>query len=704
MKIKTVSLQNFFSHQVSTLNLENRGLLFVEGDNQDTGGSNAAGKSSIFDGIRWCLYGQVSRDISKSGVSRNGKGDCLVYTNLEVNNVDVKIYRYREHSTYGSKVLVYLNDVSQTLGKNSDTQEFINETLGIGDSGFCSAVMFPQGGTGFSSFTDGAQKDILDGILKTGRFSKAQERAKELAAKLYQQITGISAQITLAERDIKSRKQQLEQLLSSHEEFEKKKAREVQKLEDLFLQSSERPPTIDPKVAIELAQLNALPKVQDSKLTEYTQACIAIQNLDVSIAELSGQLAQIRVIEFGIVPAPPTKNSSDYDSEVRALTKRITEVNKLVGPNQSRIDQLTKDIAELNEGICPTCRQPINVASRTSATQTKTNERARLNIQIADLKKTLADAENELQNVQDMQTGAKIYEDWQDNQTKVKERDALQARKVRQQQQHITLQIKKQELENLNQEYSARITRINELHATQAEFEVDFHEWEDDLRATLKLINEEKAKVSPSLQAIEQLGLSNVITQLETGVKFQTAIKKELEYKVSVYEFWVKGFGNQGIRNYVIDNKLPYLNLKIAEYISYLTNDTANVHVSSQKQLASGESRDKISVAIQNPFGADGYGGSSGGERRRVDIATLFALGDLAALESNAQVELRLLDEPFESLDGPGNEQVVRLLNQLVVPRSKTVLVMSHDDQLKPLFQNSIRVVKKNGISRIEDN
>jgi len=146
----------------------------------------------------------------------------------------------------------------------------------------------------------------------------------------------------------------------------------------------------------------------------------------------------------------------------------------------------------------------------------------------------------------------------------------------------------------------------------------------------------------------------------------------------------------------------PFINERANCYMRELSNDTARIEIKTQKKIRSGEFRDKMDFKVTYPGGSELYAGKSGGEKRRADISILFALGDLAASRARAPVELRLLDEPFESLDALGCEQVVRLLRAHVLPRAKTILVMSHNEALKPLFEHRITVVKENGVSRIE--
>ena len=79
----------------------------------------------------------------------------------------------------------------------------------------------------------------------------------------------------------------------------------------------------------------------------------------------------------------------------------------------------------------------------------------------------------------------------------------------------------------------------------------------------------------------------------------------------------------------------------------------------------------------------------------------MFALGEIAASRSRSPIQLRLLDEPFDGLDALGAEQVVDVLKAKVVPKTGTVLVMTHDDNLKRLIDQRMVVVKEDGVSRL---
>jgi len=168
-------------------------------------------------------------------------------------------------------------------------------------------------------------------------------------------------------------------------------------------------------------------------------------------------------------------------------------------------------------------------------------------------------------------------------------------------------------------------------------------------------------------------------------------------------DFWVRGFGNRGVKSLLLSTVTPYLNERANLYMRELTNGKAAIQIGTQTRLKSGELRDRLSFKVVYPHGSDSYVSKSGGERRRADLAILFALGDLAASRSQVPVGLSILDEPFENLDAEGCEQVVRLLRKHVLPRARTILVMSHAEDLKSLFEQRIRVMKEGGVSSIKE-
>jgi len=186
----------------------------------------------------------------------------------------------------------------------------------------------------------------------------------------------------------------------------------------------------------------------------------------------------------------------------------------------------------------------------------------------------------------------------------------------------------------------------------------------------------------------------------------QRAIKESERGKISDHlaylEFWDKGFGNQGIKSYMLDNVVPFLNERAQNYLSILSEGTLTVKFNTQTELKSGDSRERFNVEVSNSQGSDVYQGNSSGEKRRSDIAIGWALADLAASRANKSIRFRALDEPFESLDETGLDAVFRLLNA-ATSEYETILCITHRSGLKDRFQRELVVEKRDGFSYLRN-
>ena len=80
MQIKKVSIQNFYSIKKIDFDFTKyKGVTLIEGENKDTGGSNGAGKSALFEAVVWGLYGKTIRKSTESALINVSAGkDCKV--------------------------------------------------------------------------------------------------------------------------------------------------------------------------------------------------------------------------------------------------------------------------------------------------------------------------------------------------------------------------------------------------------------------------------------------------------------------------------------------------------------------------------------------------------------------------------------------------------------------------------------------------
>lgn len=93
----------------------------------------------------------------------------------------------------------------------------------------------------------------------------------------------------------------------------------------------------------------------------------------------------------------------------------------------------------------------------------------------------------------------------------------------------------------------------------------------------------------------------------------------------------------------------------------------------------------------------------SGGERFRVDMALRIALSQLLAERAGSPVQMLVIDEGFGTQDPDGLQKMIQIIHDLRRD-FHSIIVISHIEEIKRMgYDRMIRIVKQDGISRIEE-
>jgi len=228
MRLLSLEGTDIFSYADISLDLRDRGLVLLEGE-------NGAGKSSIFRILAWTLYGDQLRNTRADAVVRKdmnhkpitGKTSGIV--RFERNGQEIRVERYRKHKEFASKLLLFVDDREITGASNNETQGRIVDLLGGIDSDtFCSAVLFPQSAKGFCSKSDAEMKAVFDRLLQLDRFFQARELAKSRSRQFQDLTTGLQATTVSLEQQLTDGQTRIEQLQSEVANFDLKKLQDIQ--------------------------------------------------------------------------------------------------------------------------------------------------------------------------------------------------------------------------------------------------------------------------------------------------------------------------------------------------------------------------------------------------------------------------------------------------------------------------------------------
>jgi len=193
--------------------------------------------------------------------------------------------------------------------------------------------------------------------------------------------------------------------------------------------------------------------------------------------------------------------------------------------------------------------------------------------------------------------------------------------------------------------------------------------------------------------------LKNSIENIKEELKVAGDQVSSLELSYEDNKFWVKGF--KDMKGLIISSITPMMNQRAKYYSSILTRDEFSINFVTQRSKKDGDMMEVFDIEVERYGGASNYDSMSSGEKRRIDVITMFVLDDLKKVfcKNSSDLTLRFYDEVFDSLDEIGVENLIRLLNEL--SKEKALYVISHRDDLKDLFSKNIVVVKKMGFSTI---
>jgi DNA repair exonuclease SbcCD ATPase subunit len=342
-----------------------------------------------------------------------------------------------------------------------------------------------------------------------------------------------------------------------------------------------------------------------------------------------------------LVPIPKQSNT-----DVTKLQAASTTLSKTV----SDAEQFVRKMQAL-QGNCPTCLSQINEAKVAELVAEKTKEQ------------TIAKAEK--QQVDKLIEIAKAAE---------KEYDAAVANQTNWEKYHQLYDKELPEQTLDKQELQLQITSIEtQIKETKARIEqAEFH-------------NKQAAAHNSKIEL-----LTKQLEEMQQELEVHSAILHDLSEKMGIINILAKTFSTTGLVAYKIECLVKDLEEITNQYLVDLSDGRFQI---AFKISAS----DKLNVVITDNGKDIEIMALSGGEKARVNVATLLAIRKLMQTLSSSRINLLILDETVETLDVDGKEKLVEVL--LAEEHLNTFLV-SHGFT-HPLLEK-VNVVKQNNISQIE--
>lgn len=640
MDIKSLFIRNFLTIGSAQLELDNRGLLLIQGENHDdpSAKSNGAGKSSIVDAIFWVLYGETARGVSGDDVINDAAGkDCHVSTIIE-DGVDVyEIARGRKSKEIKNALIVKQktplgwSDLSK--GTDKETQKVVDKIIGSSKEVFAAAVYAGQ-----------EKMPDLPGMTDKNLKALIEESAGvEILTEAYAEARKRALTAEGAEKVARSEKGNAESaLVSANDELtvaeEQKALFESQRKDKAKLELAKVPPLMAEVAKIEAA-LSSTPSEAD--LTT---------KIDGLQAKLNAQKDEQKLMD-GHTAAVSAKER-EITGDMATLTagkKRLESQQKGLADIDS---QVGKPCGECGKAYCEHDLEAAKAARAKTITETKGD--------LVPLGRRIREKQEELKALQE--AAAKFKASMTDVSAVALENTATNK-----------LLNEVRALKRQQSTHTAQIDGFKKAAKAHLEAENPWVKIEADRR--------EKRQKAENRVADAELALSRAVEACEMAATV------------------VKVFGPAGVRAHILDTVTPILNEQTSDYLGILADGNIHATWNTLAKTAKGELKEKFNIEVTNDKGAKSFAGLSGGEKRKARIASSMALQDMVATRATKPINLWIGDEIDHALDEAGLERLMTVLERKARERG-TVLVISHNS-LSDWIDSVITAEKSGGITKV---
>jgi DNA repair exonuclease SbcCD ATPase subunit len=150
--------------------------------------------------------------------------------------------------------------------------------------------------------------------------------------------------------------------------------------------------------------------------------------------------------------------------------------------------------------------------------------------------------------------------------------------------------------------------------------------------------------------------------------------------------------GTRGARAHMLAGALAGLEASANLWLERVARVDAplTLRLSPYTDKKSGGTSDAISLEVEGAGGGRGYRASSGGERRRIDVALMLALAEVAQAADNRVAPTMWFDEVFDALDAPGVAAVCAAVEQLA--QDRCVVVITHNSDMISTLEADVRL------------
>lgn len=643
---------------------------------------NAAGKSSLFDAISFCLYDKSSRAFKAQNIMNNRKSDFECELHFQVNGIDFYIKRTAKTINKGKNVKVDVQFWKEEGGittslngtERRDTNAVIEQYVGKYEDFVLTALSLQGNNSIFIDKSQSERKDLLAQFMGLNVFDKLYETAtediKEVAV-LIKNFKKTDFTTELAEKALEkqTKKSELRGLESTLES----RVNDVTDLSDRILGLTKELVPIDGNLDLEKLEkkrndigrdiLHVLSeeKHKKTKLEEYIDA----------ISEISKSIEDKKLINGQ--PIEEAKKEWDVlKGGINNTERYIGLVEQSLESNREKLSHLAQHEYDPNCNFC-------------------TN-----NVFVKDAKETEKRVEEQVIDLEEMeiklsglvsQAGklADVDEQW----------DELVDLKSKYQK---AIVIKEKTIAELNGFETQKQLYDNQLEQVKADIQ-KYHDNEDTIKRNKQIdilingLNKTKGEIELEIKTINKdiASLNGSISSLEAfieNIKGKMSDVKDLEEKNRLYTYYLDAVKRDGVPYELISKAMPVIENEINNILGQVVDFGIVMDIDGKNINA------KIVYEDQEwPLEM-----CSGMEKFVSGLAIRVALINICNLP---RPNFLVIDEGFGTLDA-NNLSSLFMMMQYLKTQFDFIWMISHLEQMRDIVDGLIEIKKIDGFSKID--
>jgi len=632
-----------------------RGINMDVSDEESNASSNGAGKSSIPEIIVYTLYGKTIKHPKKIGhrdVINNAVGKGL---RTEVRWGDYRVVRTRKPDSlrlWESPEGKWDDSTEITLGGQPATQKLIEDKIGLNYETFVNVVVFTDNNAGSFLECDAAGKrEIVENLLSLEKYKGFAESAKSLKKDKKDQARLVESELDSAKRQKEQAESRLKAAKDQEDSWRLKASAEIEQIKSKILQKKK-----------EMSESS-----NSASSSKYHEAVSRISDIKSELPSMEEKRQRLEVLL--------EKANDRLSSQKNSHAEKIMEARKVdsdISTTESQIEDHEKEIRRLEAsegGVCKYCFGKVSKENFGKYKDQMLEKIATLKSQAASMSANKSEISLNAKSIEEKM--ASTSQAVSEAKKSIAETSAL----IRSLRSELSSLEKVERPANEEARTSIIEGQISELTASLAERKKALEE-DTPFKSIIDSLTEE-IDTRSSEEKAKRLSLDS--------------LEKELPY----YDFWQTGFGDSGIRKFVIEGIIPALNARIAHWLQFLIDGRITLEFDNEL-----DERIQRNPPDGDPFV---YHAMSGGERRRLNLAVSQAFAHVMMLNSGTYPSLVFLDEVTTNIDQMG---VVGVYNMIVeLAKDRQVFITTHDQNLLEMLDGceQITLEKRGGFTRLKN-